>query len=87
MVLIMITFFHYKNTNNFYEIEVLEKWNQYFENVKIILDVGANIGNHSIYWSQLENVNKIISFEPVPKTLNYLTERNLIKSTKLKYIG
>ena len=43
-----------KNTNNFYEIEVLEKWNQYFENVKIILDVGANIGNHSIYWSQLE---------------------------------
>lgn len=63
-----------KNTNNFYEIEVLEKWNQYFENVKIILDVGANIGNHSIYWSQLENVNKIISFEPVPKTFKLLKQ-------------
>ena len=42
-----------KNTNNFMK-SGLEKWNQYFENVKIILDVGANIGNHSIYWSQLK---------------------------------
>ena len=40
-----------KNTDNFYEIEVLDNWNQYFDDVQVILDVGANIGNHSIYWS------------------------------------
>ncbi len=72
-----------KNTDNFYEIEVLDNWNQYFDDVQVILDVGANIGNHSIYWSQLNNVNKIIAFEPVPKTFKLLkkniTHNNISK--------
>nr|WP_319374361.1 FkbM family methyltransferase [uncultured Methanobacterium sp.] len=72
-----------KNTDNFYEIEVLDSWNQYFDDVQLILDVGANIGNHSIYWSQLNNVNKIIAFEPIKKNFKLLkkniTHNNISK--------
>ena len=65
-----------KNTNDFYEIDILEDWNKYFENVKVILDIGANIGNHSIYWSQNDNIQKIIAFEPLE--LNFrLLEKNI----------
>tara|TARA_B110000003_G_scaffold274078_1_gene313130 strand:- start:9263 stop:10192 length:930 start_codon:yes stop_codon:yes gene_type:complete len=38
---------------------------------KIIFDIGANIGWYSLNFSKLENVNKIYSFEPIPRTFDY----------------
>lgn len=38
----------------------------------IVLDIGANIGNHSIYFAKECHAKKIISFEPVLETFNIL---------------
>ncbi len=65
-----------RDTNNFYEHEILDKWNKYLSNVKVILDIGANIGNHSIYWSQFDNIEKIIAFEAV-KSIYEILARNV----------
>ena len=53
-----------KNTNNFYENDLLIRWKKYTDDAEIIFDVGANIGNHSLYWSINTDVSKIYSFEP-----------------------
>ncbi|MDP3034345.1 MAG: FkbM family methyltransferase [Methanobacteriaceae archaeon] len=73
-----------KNTDNFYEIEILEVWSHYFDKVNSILDVGANIGNHSIYWSQNDNIKKIVAFEPVKSIFNLLKKN--IKSNNIEKV-
>ena len=74
-------------TSNFYEIKELSEWNKYFNNVNIIFDVGANIGNHSIYWSQFDNIKEIVAFEPIEKNFEILKkniEENNIHKVKLE---
>ena len=36
-----------KNTGQYYEKETLKKWTPLLRNVKTILDIGANLGNHT----------------------------------------
>jgi len=51
--------------NNFYEIEMLQGMCEIVKNKDgVVLDVGANIGNHSLYFAKV--FNTVISFEPVP---------------------
>ena len=40
---------------------------------QVIFDIGANIGWYSLNFSILENVSKVYSFEPIPRTYDYLT--------------
>ncbi len=42
----------------------------------IVLDIGANIGNHTVYWSKVREATHIYSFEPVPDTFRIL-KRNI----------
>lgn len=66
-----------QNTNNFYENTILNKWNRYFESAKTILDIGANLGNHTLYWAENTNYNVIYAFEPYQP--NYeLLEKNIL---------
>ena len=53
------------DNNNFYEIDLLEKLQLYIKKNAVILDIGANIGNHSVYWAVRSDAKKIYSFEPV----------------------
>lgn len=53
------------DNNNFYEIDLLEKLQPYIKKNAVILDIGANIGNHSVYWAVRSDAKKIYSFEPV----------------------
>jgi len=53
------------NNNNFFEYDLLQKLQPYIKKNAVILDIGANIGNHSIYWATRSNAKKIYSFEPV----------------------
>ncbi len=46
-----------------------------------ILDIGANLGNHSVFFSKIMKANKVYSFEPY--TPNY---RQLISNLKLNGI-
>ena len=36
-------------------------------------DIGANIGWYSLNFNNLKNVEKVYSFEPIPRTYKYLT--------------
>lgn len=42
----------------------------------VVLDIGANIGNHSIYFLKECGAKKVIAFEPVKETFNIL-KRNI----------
>jgi FkbM family methyltransferase len=51
---------------------------------KVIFDIGANIGWYSLNFGKLENVDKIYSFEPIPRTYEYLVRH--IKFNKISKI-
>jgi FkbM family methyltransferase len=61
------------NTNDFYERDILRSLNHYLPTNATILDIGANIGNHSLYWASA-NARQIFAFEPVPDTFTWLTK-------------
>lgn len=49
----------------FYEYEILDFIEKnYSLKDKMICDIGANIGNHALYFSMLCNAKKVIAFEP-----------------------
>lgn len=58
--------------NRFYEEDLLKFLDNYIPNNAIIFDIGANIGNHSMYWAVKRNAEKIYAFEPVNETFNTL---------------
>jgi len=68
--LLVIEYFY-----NYYDI-------QNIKNKNIIVDVGANAGDFSIFLSK--DAKKIFAFEPVPKIYDRLTEN--IKLNKIKHI-
>lgn len=70
------------NTNNFYDIKSLEYLNKYINNDTTILEIGANIGNHAVYWAKQQKVNKIYSFEPILKTFKRLEQNIKINNLK-----
>lgn len=51
--------------STFYEIDLLIELQPYIKKNAVILDIGANIGNHSVYWAVRSDAKKIYSFEPV----------------------
>ena len=46
----------------------------YLSENSIVLDIGANIGLHSLYFSKIAHNGLIIALEPSPKTYNLLTK-------------
>lgn len=65
---------HIERCKNFYEIELLEYIKFVLKNRKgLILDVGANIGNHSIYFGKFTGCS-VASFEPNPSVIPILEE-------------
>jgi FkbM family methyltransferase len=59
------------NSHNFYEHDTLIKLREYIPKNAVILDIGANIGNHSVFWAA-EGAEKIHSFEPIKQTFGIL---------------
>ena len=48
----------------------------YLPNDPVIIDIGANIGNHSVYFGAICKAKKIYSFEPIKDTYGIL-RRNI----------
>lgn len=66
-----------ENTKTFYEADLLKYIRFALRNRDgCILDVGANIGNHSVFFGMFMK-NKIVSFEPNPSVFKIL-ETNLL---------
>ncbi len=57
---------------DFYEREILDDLYTYIEGGEILLDIGANIGNHTVYWATNNQFRAIHSFEPVKAIFNIL---------------
>jgi hypothetical protein len=70
-------------SNNFFEIDVLERCRRYIPQGATIIDAGANIGNHAVYFAKLCGAKKIIAFEPLRQTFKIL-ERNIQLNAPLK---
>ena len=61
--------------HSFYEQTLLEKW--FIPNeAKVVYDIGANIGNHSVYFAATAPEARVYSFEPIPENYAMLT-RNI----------
>jgi len=62
------------NTNNFFEINFLDYIAKKYNNQTGILDIGANIGNHSLFFAKFLNCEMVYSFEPFPRNLSLLKQ-------------
>ncbi len=65
-------------TNEFFEKENLEIIKDYLPKQCTIIDVGANIGNHTIFFSLLNRDNEIYAFEP-----HHINYEILVKNIQL----
>jgi len=65
-------------SNDFYERSLLERLDVFISEHSVIIDAGANIGNHSIYWGTQRKAKKIFAFEPIKET-----HRKLLKNIEL----
>ncbi len=74
-----------EKTKGFYEQKLLDGWvYKYAKEAKIIYDIGANIGNHTVYFAKKLNAEKIYSFEPMP--INYKIFEKNIADNKIENI-
>lgn len=60
-----------KNSKQFYEIELLNALTKYLKPGDLVLDVGANIGNHVIFFAGVCE-STVIAFEPNPEAADLL---------------
>ena len=66
---------------NFYEIELLEYVREhYLHDDMVYLDCGANIGNHTIFFSCVARANKVFAFEGHPRTFSLLKKNVALNS-------
>lgn len=79
------------STNNFYEVQMLEDVKKRLGKNKIIIDVGANIGNHTVFFANVCKAKRLYSFEPQPNVFKILKKNVLInkynKNVKLFNMG
>ncbi len=54
--------------NNYFDYQELYIIDHYLAENAVICDIGANIGNHSIYWAVERKAKKIYAFEPMLDT-------------------
>lgn len=61
-----------ESSKTYYEIEFLEYIARNYHNQNVVLDIGANIGNHSVFFARHLDCTKVIAFEPVDVNLKVL---------------
>lgn len=66
---------HYLMNETFWDQDTIEVLAPFVAG-KHILDIGANVGNHSIFWGKLAGAASIQAFEPITETYDIL-ERNV----------
>jgi len=62
------------NNCEFYEQKVLDSIKAYIPQGAVILDIGANIGNHSVFFAAICGARKVYAFEPVQETYRMLVK-------------
>ena len=73
----------------FYETEELALIKQHYTE-GVVVDIGANVGNHAVYISKFTNAPRIIVFEPSQTTIAILKENlrlNQCNNVDTKFLG
>lgn len=65
-------------TGTFYELKALQALRQIFPKGGVFADIGANVGNHSLYAALFMNAGKVIPFEPNPRAYELLIQNVLV---------
>lgn len=63
---------HILRTGVFFEMILLEKFRRHIPINATIIDAGANIGNHSVYFSKICHARSVYAFEPMRQTFKIL---------------
>jgi FkbM family methyltransferase len=63
-----------RDTGDFYEAGILDALRERRPHEGVILDVGAHIGNHSVYWTAFVPHDLLVAFEPAPESYALLRE-------------
>lgn len=74
------------DTSNFYEIKLLKQVDELLPNNPVMLDIGANVGNHTLYWllKSPKKAKHIYSFEVIDETYDILKKNIEINNLKNK---
>lgn len=64
---------HIRREKDFFEAPILDYIRNNFPVHGTILDIGANIGNHSVYFANFLKYRQILAFEPIPENYVLLT--------------
>jgi FkbM family methyltransferase len=67
-----------RRSKDFWEGDILDYIRDNFPTHSVILDIGANIGNHTVYFATYLNYTKIVAFEPVARNF-FLLQQNIQK--------
>ncbi len=65
-----------RGLNNYWDYPALEMIDKYISDGATIVDMGANLGNHSVYWGVERNAKRVYAFEPFDRMYKVLT-RNI----------
>jgi FkbM family methyltransferase len=74
-------------THRFHEFDVLCEIAPLLPEHAVILDIGANIGNHSLFFGAQEKVERVIAFEPIPETFEILQKNVQLNDLQSKIDG
>lgn len=60
------------NSETFFEEDILEDLSRFISADTVVMDVGANIGNHSVFFGRVCGAKKVYAFEPIKNTFDIL---------------
>lgn len=70
-------------TETFYEENELRQCRKYLQPGAVVLDIGSNIGNHTIFFTKCCGGKKVYCFEPMKQTFEIL-KRNIQENGLMK---
>lgn len=76
--------------NEFFQVDELDYMKRFITNDTILLDIGANVGNHAVYFSKCTSAKKIYVIEPIPRTYQLLLANialNYCHNVNVDHIG
>jgi FkbM family methyltransferase len=74
----------------FFDVEELEDLLAYMEPCSVVLDIGANIGNHTVFFAKYARARAVIPFEVLPAACELLrrnVQSNRLETVDLDYLG
>ena len=80
----------YHFSGEFYEAEELNIIQRYFQAGGIFVDIGANVGNHTVFAAKILSAKKVIPFELHPDAVEVLTANialNCCQTVDTSYLG